>query len=371
MASPAFVLGTALKQERLLGSVGLSIARESRYGVGASLRHGVFGSLDPATGVGRGRASAFEAFSATKVQDAWPKLGMASSSKAVAAALTGLTTSVTAQGRPGKLEIGGPTKQLRAEIGDLNPWVKGGVTDPAGFGLFDGRKDIKGLNGVAPRAADLFAGMDSRGAVKMIGADLASFASLTAAAGTAAHIADLGAGRPTVDLGLKLGLNSAATGLLGRADVSSIAKQMRAEIRSLNPWIMGGVKQDPARFGLLSGLKDAGGVFNLHAGASKLFSNNNIASIAKQTALGDPSLLEALTRAAFGSYAVPAEEAGSARRGSIDAFVLQWLRNLQLRVGGSCFWLLSGSWAPSKASLKPNPWTWLIRPGCTSIPLLR
>ena len=281
---------------------------------------------------------------------------MAASSKGVAAALSGLTAGVTAQDRPGKLEIRGLAKQMRTEIVGLNPWGKGGVSDPAELGLFDGKNDIKGLNAVAPRAADLFAGMDSRGAVKMIGADLANLASLTATAGAAAHGADLGAGRPTVDLGLKLGLNSAATGLLGRADVSSIAKQMRAEIGSLNPWIMGGVTQDPARFGLLSGFKDVGGVFDLHAGVSKPFGNNNIASIARQTALGDPGLLEALKRAAFDSYAVPADEAGSsARRGSIDAFVLQWLRNLPAASRWKLFFAFIGFVSALESELEAEP----------------
>lgn len=312
-----------------MGGVGLSLARESRYGVGALMRRGVLGSLDSTTVVGRTRVPAFEAFGATKVKDVWPKLGMAVTSKEAAAAATGLTASVTAKDLPGKLGVGSAAKPIRADIGSWSPSVMGGVKqDPARFGLFGGRNDTRGVLGLTASASDLFAGMDSRWAVKRIGADLGSLASLTGAASASARVADLGAGRPAVDLGRELGLGSAVAGLLGRADVSRIAEQMRADIGSWSPSIVSGVKQDAGCFGLFGGFKEAGGIFAVRSSAGNLFGSNDIASFAKQMALGSPHLLEALRRVAIEPYEMPLEEAEPAKRDSIDAFVLQWLQGL-------------------------------------------
>jgi hypothetical protein len=226
MASPAFVHGTALKRDRLLGGIGMSLAREMRFGVGSSLRPGV----------------------TTLAQDAMRTLD---------------TTSLT--------------KGIRADLAGLTP------------------PDSMGLQREQARVFDL--------------SDAAK------------------------DMRAALGVNASSKALLAKTDTASLAKRMSADIASLSPLAVGGIDRDAMRsLGTVGIGKDFTGILGLNASARDLFGGIGTASLAKQMALDNAQLMNALRSAVLNFHENLSDEAfgseATAEPMPLDTDVLQWLRRL-------------------------------------------
>ena len=316
MASPAFVYGAALKRDRLHGGVGASLAREMRFGVGSIMRPGVatltqeaartLDTANLAKGI-RANLAGATALNATGMQRARPQaLDLGAVTKDTRAALRAASPS---SGLLAKTDTANIAKQMRADITTMAPLAAGGLSQDAmrSFGALGIGKGSKGVFGLNASARELFGGIDTAGIAKQMRADVASVSPL-AVGGLSQELPSHGIASLAADLGRALGFGSVASGLLAKTDTANIAKQMRADITTMAPLAAGGLSQDAMRsFGALGIGKGSKGVFGLNASARELFGGIDTAGIAKQMALRDAQLMQALRSTVFDSYETPSD----------------------------------------------------------------